>query len=37
LIGNAIENKIAGQYNTGYNWVVKDGTTTNGWLNLEMR
>lgn len=37
LIGNAIENKIAGQYNTGYNWVVKDGTKTNGWLNLEMR
>jgi hypothetical protein len=37
LIGNAIEDKTAGQYNTGYNWVVKDGTTTNGWLNLEMR
>jgi len=37
LIGNAIEDKVAGQYKAGYNWVLKGkNATTNGWVKLEM-
>jgi hypothetical protein len=38
LIGNAIEDKVVGEYHAGANWIVRgDGNTTNGWLKLEMR
>ncbi len=38
LIGNAIEDKVVGQYFAGANWIVKgSGNVTNGWLKLEMR
>jgi hypothetical protein len=38
LIGNAIEDVVAGQFFTGANWVVKgENAKTNGWLKLEMR
>jgi hypothetical protein len=38
LIGNAIEDKVVGEYHAGANWIVRgDGNVTNGWLHLEMR
>lgn len=38
LIGNAIEDVVAGQFFAGANWVVKgENAKTNGWLKLEMR
>ena len=38
LIGNAIEDVVAGQFYAGANWVVKgESNKTNGWLKLEMR
>ncbi|TFG47839.1 MAG: hypothetical protein E4H38_07470 [Gemmatimonadales bacterium] len=38
LIGNAIEDDVAGQYKAGYNWVLKGkNAATNGWLKLEMK
>jgi len=37
LIGNAIEDKVALQTLTPYNWVLKDGSTTKGWLLLQMK
>ncbi|HEX6432651.1 MAG TPA: hypothetical protein VFZ87_00340, partial [Gemmatimonadales bacterium] len=38
LIGNAIEDVVAGQFFAGANWVVKgESSKTNGWLKLEMR
>jgi len=38
LIGNAIEDKVIGEYHAGANWIVRgDGNVTNGWLKLEMR
>jgi hypothetical protein len=38
LIGNAIEDVVAGQFFAGANWVVKgENARTNGWLKLEMR
>jgi hypothetical protein len=38
LIGNAIEDVVAGQYYAGANWVIKgDNNVTNGWAKLEMR
>jgi len=38
LIGNAIEDDVAGQYKAGYNWVLKGKNAfTNGWLRLEMK
>jgi hypothetical protein len=38
LIGNAIEDVVAGQFFAGANWVVKgENDKTNGWFNLEMR
>ncbi|MGH7569036.1 MAG: hypothetical protein ACREL9_08720 [Gemmatimonadales bacterium] len=38
LIGNAVEDDIALEFHTGYNWIVKGkSNATNGWVNLEMR
>ena len=38
LIGNAIEDKVVGEYHTGLNWILRgDGNKTNGWIRLEMR
>jgi hypothetical protein len=38
LIGNAIEDRIVGEYHVGANWIVKGETNvTNGWLKLEMK
>ncbi|HYF39427.1 MAG TPA: hypothetical protein VD930_07075 [Gemmatimonadales bacterium] len=38
LIGNAIEDVVAGQFYAGANWVIKgENNKTNGWLKLEMR
>jgi hypothetical protein len=37
LIGNAMEDKVVGEFHTGFNWVLRaDGNVTNGWINLEM-
>jgi hypothetical protein len=38
LIGNAIEDVVAGQSYPGANWIVKgENNLTNGWLKLEVR
>ncbi|HYT04309.1 MAG TPA: hypothetical protein VEM13_05440 [Gemmatimonadales bacterium] len=38
LVGNAVQDSIAGEYHDGYNWVVKgEKDVTNGWIKLEMR
>lgn len=38
LIGNAMEDKIVGEFRTGYNWILRaDNNVTNGYLNLQMR
>jgi hypothetical protein len=38
MIGNAIEDVVAGQFFAGANWVVKgESNKTNGWIKLEMR
>ena len=37
LIGNAIEDKVALQFQAPYNWVLKDGSSTKGWLLLQMK
>jgi hypothetical protein len=38
LIGNAMEDKVVGEFHTGYNWILRaDNNVTNGYLNLEMR
>ena len=38
LVGNAVQDVIAGEYHPGFNWIVKgDQNVTNGWINLEMR
>ena len=35
LVGNAVEDRIVGQFYPGFNWFVKgDGNITNGWINL---
>ncbi len=37
LIGNAIEDVVAGEYHAGANWIVKgQDSVTNGWLTLTM-
>ena len=37
LVGNAVEDRIVGQYYSGFNWFVKgDDNITNGWINLVM-
>ena len=38
LVGNALQDSIAGEYHAGYNWIVKgEQNATNGWIKLEMR
>ncbi len=38
LVGNAIEDVVAGETHAGANWVVKgDNNATTGWLKLQMR
>ncbi len=38
LIGNAIEDKVVGQFYPNANWVIKgESNATNGWIKLEMR
>ncbi len=38
LIGNAVEDVVAGQFYAGANWVVKgENNATNGWLKLQMK
>ncbi|HEY7682547.1 MAG TPA: hypothetical protein VH879_07870 [Gemmatimonadales bacterium] len=38
LIGNAIEDKVVGEFHTGYNWILRaDDNITHGWIKLEMR
>jgi len=37
LVGNAVEDRIVGQFYSGFNWFVKgDNNITNGWINLVM-
>jgi hypothetical protein len=38
LVGNAIEDVVAGEFHTGANWIVKgESNATNGWLKLQMQ
>ena len=38
MVGNAIEDVVAGAYYPGANWIVKgENNVTNGWIKLEMR
>ncbi|MGH7499796.1 MAG: hypothetical protein ACREL3_13210 [Gemmatimonadales bacterium] len=38
LVGNAIEDVVAGEFYPGANWIVKgESNATNGWLKLQMR
>jgi hypothetical protein len=38
LVGNAVRDSIAGEFHTGFNWIVKgQDNVTNGWIKLEMR
>jgi hypothetical protein len=38
LVGNAVQDVIAGQAPPGYNWIVKgDNNATNGWIKLAMQ
>jgi hypothetical protein len=38
LIGNAMEDKIVGEFHSGYNWILRaDNNVTNGYINLQMR
>ena len=38
LVGNAIEDVVAGEFYPGANWIVKgENNATNGWLKLQMR
>src|SRR3989449_11450346 len=38
LVGNAVEDAVAGISYPRYNWIVKgQGNATNGWLNLHMK
>ena len=38
LVGNAIQDSVAGEYHPGSNWIVKGPSNeTNGWIKLEMR
>ena len=37
LVGNAVEDRIVGQFYPGFNWFVKgDDNITNGWISLVM-
>jgi hypothetical protein len=38
FVGNAVEDAVAGEFKSGYNWIVKgENSITNGALKLEMR
>lgn len=38
LVGNGIEDVVAGEFHAGANWIVKgEGGATNGWLKLQVR
>ena len=38
LIGDAVEDKVTGEFHAGYNWNLKaDNNVTNGWINLQMQ
>lgn len=38
LVGNAVRDSIAGEFHSGFNWIVKGpDNATNGWIKLEMR
>jgi hypothetical protein len=38
LVGNAVQDIVAGEYHVGFNWVVKgENNVTNGWIKLEMK
>jgi hypothetical protein len=38
LVGNAVQDSIAGEYHEGFNWIVKgDNNRTNGWITLVMK
>jgi hypothetical protein len=38
LVGNAVADSVAGEYHSGFNWIVRDAVNrTNGWITLEMR
>jgi hypothetical protein len=38
LIGNAMEDKVVGEFHAGYNWILRaDNNVTNGYVNLVMR
>jgi len=38
LVGNAVQDSIAGEYHAGFNWIVKgEQNVTNGWIKLEMK
>jgi hypothetical protein len=38
LIGNAIEDVVAGESHAGFNWIVKgENNTTTGWIALQMK
>jgi hypothetical protein len=38
FVGNAVQDAVAGEFKSGYNWIVKgENSITNGALKLEMR
>lgn len=38
LVGNAVQDSVAGEFHPGYNWVVRgENNVTNGWIKLELR
>ena len=38
LIGNAMEDRVVGEYHANYNWILRaDDNVTNGWIKLEMK
>jgi hypothetical protein len=38
LVGNAVQDIVAGEYHAGFNWIVKgENNVTNGWIQLEMK
>ena len=38
LVGNAVEDQVVGQYQSGANWIIKgENNVTTGWIKLVMR
>jgi len=38
LVGDAVQDSVAGEYHAGFNWIVKgENNGTNGWVRLEMQ